>query len=100
MYLKKADGPIFVTDHQGGRISRADLPPPDTTRWVARRKATVANAVRGGLLSIGEACELYDLSEEELAGWISQLERHGARALRATAVQCYRDVSDKSASES
>jgi hypothetical protein len=25
-----------------------DLPPPDTKRWVARRKAVVVNAVRSG----------------------------------------------------
>ena len=34
----------------------ATLPPPGTKRWVIRRKAEVVAAVRGGLLSLEEAC--------------------------------------------
>jgi hypothetical protein len=41
----------------GGRLlTIADLPLPDTKRWVIRRKAEVVAAVRGGLLSLEEAC--------------------------------------------
>src|SRR6185312_11418107 len=34
-----------------------DLPPPETKRWVPRRKAQVVAAVRAGALSLDEACE-------------------------------------------
>jgi hypothetical protein len=66
MYIKKGKGPVFVTLKDGSQMSRADLPPPATRRWVASRKARVVNAVEAGLLNTGEACETYDLSEEEL----------------------------------
>jgi hypothetical protein len=39
-----------------------DLPPPDTKRWVVRRKAIVVAAVRSGGLSIDEVCRRYNLS--------------------------------------
>ena len=32
-----------------------DLPPPNTTRWVVRRKAAVVAAVRGGRITLEEA---------------------------------------------
>ncbi len=38
MYLKRVDGPRAVTLPDGKVMTRADLPPPDTTRWVASRK--------------------------------------------------------------
>ena len=31
-----------------------DLPPPDTKRWVTRRKAVIVNAVRTGVISLEE----------------------------------------------
>jgi len=43
-----------------------DLPPPDTKRWVARRKAAIVNAVRSGEMNIEDACRYYKLSTEEL----------------------------------
>jgi len=47
----------------GGRhLTLADLPPADTKRWVVRRKAEVVAALRGGLLSLEEACSRYALS--------------------------------------
>jgi hypothetical protein len=66
------------------------LPPPDTERWVTRRKAQVVAAVRSGLLTFHEACERYRLSEEEFQSWINLLDRHGVRGLRATRMQEYR----------
>ena len=39
----------------------ADPPSPDTTHWVIRRKTEVVAAVRGGLLSLEEACSRYAL---------------------------------------
>ncbi|MGR3371556.1 MAG: DUF1153 domain-containing protein, partial [Pseudooceanicola nanhaiensis] len=35
MYLKKVNGPRAVTLPDGTVFSRADLPPPETARWVA-----------------------------------------------------------------
>ena len=62
------------------RISREKelerLPPPDTERWVTRRKAQVVAAVRSGLLTFNEACERYRLSEEEFHSWMNLLDRH------------------------
>ena len=53
----------------GSPLSVADLPPPGNHRWVIRRKAEVVAAVRGGLLSLGEACERYVLTVEEYLSW-------------------------------
>lgn len=61
-----------------------DLPPPDTKRWTARRKAAVVQSVRLGLVSLEEACLRYDLTVEELFGWQRTLDRHGVTGLRAT----------------
>ena len=66
------------------------LPPPNTKRWVVRRKAAVVAAVRGGALTIEQACAYYQLSEEEFLSWERSFERHGLAGLRATRVQQYR----------
>jgi Protein of unknown function (DUF1153) len=68
----------------------AELPPPDTTRWVMRRKAQVVNGVRTGLLSVEEACRRYRLSEEEFNSWRAMIEQHGVAGLRVTRLQHYR----------
>ena len=67
-----------------------DLPPPNTTRWVIRRKAEVVVAVRGGLLSLEDACRRYTLTVEEFLAWQRAIERFGLPGLRATRVQQYR----------
>jgi hypothetical protein len=72
-------------------MTRADLPDPKTRRWVASRKAAVVRAVDHGLITEAEARETWDLSEEELASWRGAVGRHGEGALRATALQRYRD---------
>lgn len=63
---------------------RADLPPLNTTRWVASRKAAVVKAVNAGVLSPEEAMARYGLTEEELQEWIDAVSAHGARGLLAT----------------
>ncbi|MCL3883624.1 DUF1153 domain-containing protein [Marivita sp. GX14005] len=90
MYLKKANGPRTVTLGDGRILSRADLPPRNTYRWVASRKAVVVDAVVNDLISKAEAMERYDLSEEELESWITAARRHGREGLKATSVQRYR----------
>ena len=87
MYLKKVDGPRSVTLPDGSILTRADLPPPDTTRWVASRKATLVQAVTHGLIPRAEALDRYDLSEEELDLWIEGVSKHGVDGLKVTASQ-------------
>jgi len=70
--------------------SLADLPAPDTKRWVVRRKAAVVNGVRNGLLTLEQACERYDLTVEEFLSWQRLIDEHGVRALRVTRLQEYR----------
>lgn len=90
MFLKKVDGPRAVTLPDGSVMTRADLPPADTRRWVASRKARVVRAVDCGLLPRREALERYGLSEEELEGWCRAVAEHGESALRATALRRFR----------
>jgi hypothetical protein len=71
-------------------MSLDDLPPPDTQRWVIRRKAEVVAGVSSGLISFEEACERYALSIEEFMSWLRLIDSHGVRGLRATRVQDYR----------
>src|SRR3984885_10789934 len=75
------------------------LPPPETKRWVMRRKAQVVAAVRSGLLTFEEACERYRLSEEEFKSWISLLDSYGVRGLRATRTQEYRHPDERPPAE-
>jgi len=55
----------YVIGPDGTPLTLADLPPHTTRRWVIRRKAEVVMAVRGGLLTLEEACERYTLTVEE-----------------------------------
>ena len=68
----------------------ADLPPSNTRRWVIRRKAEVVAAVRGGLLSLEEACQRYKLTTEEFLSWQSSIDEYGLAGLRTTRIQQYR----------
>jgi hypothetical protein len=77
-------------DIRGEARSIDDLPPPNTKRWVIRRKAEVVAGVRSGLISLEEACERYTLSIEEFLSWQRLIDSHGMRGLRATRIQDYR----------
>lgn len=90
MYLRKIDGPRAVKLRDGTVITRADLPSEKTRRWVASRKAIVVKAVEGGLISIKEAMDRYQLSEEEFEAWRRAVQDHGLDALKVTALQRYR----------
>ena len=70
----------------------ANLPPPDTRRWVVRRKAAVVAAVQAGKITLEEACRRYNLSEEEFRAWQRAFEAHGLPGLRATRLQQYRTL--------
>lgn len=90
MYLRKVDGPRSVTLPDGTTMTRADLPQADTKRWVASRKAAVVRAVAAGLISRDSAIKTYALSEDEFQAWENAVATHGEAALRATALQKYR----------
>ncbi|MCL1627398.1 DUF1153 domain-containing protein [Roseibaca sp. V10] len=92
MYIKKVDGPRAVSLDDGTVLTLADLPPQDTRRWVASRKAIVVQAVGAGLISRKAALERYALSEEEFDLWADAVETHGIEALKVTALQRYRQL--------
>ncbi|MFQ1700827.1 DUF1153 domain-containing protein [Loktanella agnita] len=90
MYLRKVEGPRSVTMPDGTIMTRADLPGEKTRRWVASRKAAVVRAVTCGLITRNEAMERYGLSDEEFAEWETAVTQYGEAALKATALQRYR----------
>ena len=79
MYLKKVDGPRAVTLPDGTVLTQADLPPNSTRRWVASRKAAVVRGVLYGLIT-------------EFHEWVRAVSVHGEEALKATALQKYRQL--------
>jgi hypothetical protein len=90
MYLRKVEGPRSVTLPDGSIMTRADLPGEETRRWVASRKAAVVRAVASGLIQRKEALEWYRLSDEEFSEWETAVTQFGEAALKATALQRYR----------
>ncbi|MCP5039116.1 MAG: DUF1153 domain-containing protein [Rhodobacteraceae bacterium] len=90
MYLKKVDGPRAVTLPDGSIMTRADLPPENTRRWVASRKAALVRGVAYGLISLADVNTTYGVSEEEFIEWKTAVEAHGEAALKVTSLQKYR----------
>ena len=87
--------PAQVIGPLGEPLSLGDLPPPDTKRWVVRRKAEVVAAVNGGLMSIDDVLERYGLTLEEFASWQRAVDRSGMQGLRVTRIQHYRDLYER-----
>ncbi|MFL5267908.1 MAG: DUF1153 domain-containing protein [Stellaceae bacterium] len=81
---------IPVRSPPGALSMSNNLPPPNTQRWVVRRKAAVVAAVRGGRITLEEALHRYQLTEEEYRSWERAFQSHGLPGLRATRVQQYR----------
>lgn len=79
--------PTTIIGPLGEAITLDTIPPANTTRWVARRKAEVVAAVSGGLLSTDEALARYGLSREEFESWQMTLNRAGMPGLRITHTQ-------------
>ena len=96
MYIRREKGPVSITLPDGRKLTRSDLPPPDTKRWVSRRKAIVLAAVEHGLIDAEEAQIRYQISAEELETWRAAVKQHGAAALRTTALQKYRQPKTRS----
>ena len=92
LLLISVDGRRQVTLPDGSILTRSDLPPADTRRWLASPKAIVVRAVLYGLIPEAEALERYSLSEEEFALWRQAVEKHGDKALRVTTIQKYRQL--------
>lgn len=80
----------YVIGPDGSPLTIADLPPVTTKRWVIRRKAEVVAAVRGGLLSLDEACSRYTLTVDEFLSWQLSIDQYGLAGLRTTRIQQYR----------
>ena len=92
MFLKKIDGPRAVSLPDGSILSRADLPPASTRRWVASRKALVVKAVEFALMTRAEALERFALSDEEFDSWQRAAMAHGLDGLKVTTLQKYRQL--------
>ena len=81
-----------VIGPDGSPLTIDDLPPPDTARWVPARKAAVVATVRGGLLTVEEVCDRYNLTLEEFLCWQKSIDRNGLAGLRVTCIQQYRSA--------
>jgi len=82
---KDARGQVsYIIGPDGYKLTLEDLPSPDTTRWVSRRKAEIVAAVRGGLLSLAEACDRYEMTVEEFVAWQQAMDANGIAGLRTT----------------
>ncbi len=60
--------------------------PANCVRWVPQRKAEVVEAVRGGFLTLDEACARYALSIEEFLAW-----QHGISLFGLAGLRVYRE---------
>lgn len=87
---KTDKNPNRVVGPDGKILTLDDLPPPETKRWVARRKAEVVAAVRAQLLTLEEACTRYNLSMEEFMCWEAAIDKYGLGGLRVTRIQDFR----------
>ena len=83
-------GERYVVGPTGAPLTLSDLPPANTQRWVIRRKAEVVAAVRGGLLTLEDACARYRLTTDEFLSWQQAIDRWGMPGLRTTRIQQYR----------
>ena len=82
----------YVIGPGGAKLTMENLPPHNTARWVPRKKAEIVAAVRGGLLSLSEACERYALTLEEFTAWQDAIEHFGLRGLRMTHSRAHRQA--------
>jgi hypothetical protein len=65
-------------------------------RWSAFHKAAVVIAIRNGTLSADVVRERYMLSEDELASWRADFDRHGIAGLQVKSMQRRRRFSARS----
>ena len=84
----------YVIGPDGEKMTVADLPAPNTRRWVPRRKARVVAAVEGGLITAEQAFDRYDITEEEYEFWKAAMSRFGMRGLCVTKLNQVRTTSE------
>jgi hypothetical protein len=87
--------PVSVIGPLGQPLTLDLLPPRETRRWIAHRKAELVAAVDGGLLSIEEVCDHYGIELEEFVSWQRCIDRLGMRGLWVTRSQKYRDLFER-----
>ena len=80
----------YVIGPQGTVLTLADLPSTNVKRWTIYRKAEIIAGIRGGLLSLEEACQRYKLTTEEFLSWQASIDEYGLAGLRTTRIQQYR----------
>jgi hypothetical protein len=85
-----ANSNITMIDRGQLQMMLNELPPPDTKRWVIKRKAAVVAAVKKGAISLDQVCRRYNLSAEEFLTWQELVDKHGVRGLRVTKLKDYR----------
>ncbi len=85
-----ANSNISMTNSGQNQKILNELPPPDTQRWVIRRKAAVVAAVKNGAITLDDVCRRYDISAEEFLTWQEMIEKHGIRSLRVTKLKDFR----------
>jgi hypothetical protein len=83
--MRESKHGTHVIGPDGSVLTIANLPPTNLKRWVARRKAEVIAAVKGGLLTMPQACSRYSISTEEFLEWERHYESDGLEGLRASA---------------
>ena len=77
----------YVIGPNGSPLTLADLPDSKTRWWVIMRKAQVVAAIRGGLLSLEDACSRYRLTVDEILNWQQSIDSHGLAVLLTTKIQ-------------
>ncbi len=79
--------PLRIIGPDSAILTRETMPPPDTSRWVASRKAQVVAAVESGLMTLDEVIRRYNLSLEEFYSWQHAMDRAGVKGLRVAWAQ-------------
>ena len=69
--------------------------PGDVVKIVQEQLAAISDSRNGGLLTIDEVLERYNLTLEEFAGWQRAVDRSGMQGLRVTRIQHYRDLYER-----
>ncbi len=89
---------LLARGPDGNILTLNDLPLPNITqRWVIRLKALVVAGVRGGLLSLEDACKMYTLTVYEFSLWERAVDRFGVKGLRVTKIQKYSRLQQRAA---
>ena len=84
-----ANSNVSIIDHKQTMMLK-ELPPPNTKRWVIRRKAAVVAAVKNGAITLDDVCWFYGISVEEFMTWQEMIDKHGIQGLRVTKLQDFR----------